>query len=234
MSGGIAMLRCDRINTYYGPAHVLFDVSLEVPEGKLVALVGRNGVGKSTTLKTIMGLAPSRSGAVFFKNDPIHELQPFQTASLGVGYVPEDRRVFAELTVEENLEVAERSGEWTRARVFKEFPLLAQLRKRRAGLLSGGQQQMLTIARCLVTNPDLLLIDEPTEGLAPIVIADLELAIKGLMRDGRTCLLAAQDLGFVLSVADEILVMDKGRVTYRTTADEARSNPAELARHTSV
>ena len=167
-----------------GPAHVLFDVNLDVAEGGLVALIGRNGVGKSTTLKTIMGLAPARSGAILFDGLPLRSLQPFEIARRGVGYVPEERRIFSELTIEENLQVAERPGLWTRTRVYREFPVLEELRRRPAGLLSGGQQQMLTIARSLLGNPRLLLVDEPTEGLAPVVVTALEAVIEGLRRDG--------------------------------------------------
>jgi branched-chain amino acid transport system ATP-binding protein len=223
------MLACENINTYYGPAHVLFDVSFEVPEGNLVALIGRNGVGKSTTLKTIMGLAPARSGSIRFKNRSIERLEPFQIARVGVGYVPEERRVFPDLTIDENLQVAERPGSWTRQRIYREFPALAELRERQAGLLSGGQQQMLTIARSLATNPELLLMDEPTEGLAPVIVNALQSTVKDLRRDGQTCLLAAQDLNFALALADYVLIMDSGRITFRATGDAARADVAALS-----
>ena len=218
------MLSCENLNTYYGPAHVLFDLSLEVPEGALVALIGRNGVGKSTTLKTIMGLTPARSGTVRFEGREIQAMQPFQIARAGIGYVPEDRRVFSELSIDENLRVAERPGYWTRQRIYGEFAALGELRERQAGLLSGGQQQMLAIARSLVTNPKLLLMDEPTEGLAPVIVETLSAMTQGLRRQGQTCLLAAQDLNFALAVADEVVVMDTGAITYRTTGDAARAN----------
>ena len=216
------MLTCKGINTFYGPAHVLFDVDVEVAEGQMVCLIGRNGVGKSTTLKSIMGLAPVSSGSIAFQGKDISALPAFMVARSGIGYVPEDRRVFADLTVEENLEVAERGGTpWTRKSVYELFPALHEFRTRRGGLLSGGQQQMLTIARTLVGNPKLLLIDEPTEGLSPIVVRSLEDMIRGLKAKGQTMLLAGQDIKFSLSVADFIYVLDRGRVVYSGNRQEA-------------
>jgi branched-chain amino acid transport system ATP-binding protein len=223
------MLSCENVNSYYGPAHVLFDVSFEVPEGSLVAMVGRNGAGKSTTLKTVMGLVTAHSGSIRFEGRAIEGLEPFEIARRGLAYVPEERRVFSELTVEENLQVAERPGHWTRQRIYGEFPALAELRERRAGLLSGGQQQMLTIARSLATNPRLLMMDEPTEGLAPVIVQSLQAMVQKLRREGQTCLLAAQDLNFALGTADHVLIMDNGRITLRTTGEEARADVAALA-----
>ena len=217
------MLECRGINTRYGPAHVLFDVDIDVSAGQMVCLIGRNGVGKSTTLKSIMGLAPPASGSVRFDGVDITGWPAHRIAQAGVGYVPEDRRVFADLTVEENLEVAERGGApWNLDAVFELFPPLLEFRKRRGGLLSGGQQQMLTIARTLVGNPRLLLIDEPTEGLSPIVVRTLEGMIRSLKHKGQTMLLAAQDLRFSLSVADVIYVLDHGRVIYHAQRDQAQ------------
>ena len=223
------MLSCENIHTYYGPAHVLFDLSFEVPEASLVALIGRNGAGKSTTLKSIMGLVPPRSGTVRFGGRPIQGLQPFEISRIGIGYVPEERRVFSELTIDENLRVAERPGHWTRQRLYSEFPALGELRERPAGLLSGGQQQMVSIARSLATNPRLLLMDEPTEGLAPVIVEGLQTMVQNLRRQGQTCLLAAQDLNFALAVADEVLVMDNGRITHRVSGEAARANVDELS-----
>lgn len=216
------MLECRGINTFYGPAHVLFDVNIEVAEGQMICLIGRNGVGKSTTLKSIMGLAPISSGSIRFDGTEISGWPAYRVARAGVGYVPEDRRVFADLTVEENLEVAERGGSpWNRAAVYDLFPALHEFSKRRGGLLSGGQQQMLTIARTLVGNPRLLLIDEPTEGLSPIVVGALEEMIRGLKAKGQTMLMAAQDLRFSLSVADAVYVLDRGRVIYHAPRQQA-------------
>lgn len=228
------MLRCEDINTYYGPAHVLFDLSLAVPAGSLVALIGRNGAGKSTTLKTIMGLTPARSGTIHFDGRPIHRLEPFQISRIGLGYVPEERRVFADLTLDENLQVAERPGPWTRQRIYAEFPALGELRERRAGLLSGGQQQMLAIARSLATNPRLLLMDEPTEGLAPVIVEALQTMVQGLRSEGQTCLLAAQDLRFALANADQVLVMNGGRITLRMTGEDARADMTPLSKQLAV
>lgn len=216
------MLTCKGINTFYGPAHVLFDVDVEVAEGQMVCLIGRNGVGKSTTLKSIMGLAPVSSGSIVFESKEISAQPSFMVARAGIGYVPEERRIFADLTVEENLEVAERGGSpWSRKSVYELFPALHEFRTRRGGLLSGGQQQMLTIARTLVGNPKLLLIDEPTEGLSPIVVRSLEDMIRGLKAKGQTMLMAGQDIRFSLSVADFIYVLDRGRVVYSGSREEA-------------
>jgi branched-chain amino acid transport system ATP-binding protein len=176
-----------------------------------------------------MGLAPARSGTIRFKNRSIERLEPFEIARVGVGYVPEERRVFPDLTIDENLQVAERPGPWTRQRIYREFPALAELRERQAGLLSGGQQQMLTIARSLATNPELLLMDEPTEGLAPVIVNALQSTVKDLRRDGQTCLLAAQDLNFALALADYVLIMDSGRITFRATGDAARADVDALS-----
>ena len=217
------MLECRGINTHYGPAHVLFDVDIDVGVGQMVCLIGRNGVGKSTTLKSIMGLTPPSAGSVRFEGIDITGWPAHHVAQAGIGYVPEDRRVFADLTVEENLEVAERGGTpWSLTAVYELFPPLLEFRKRRGGLLSGGQQQMLTIARTLVGNPRLLLIDEPTEGLSPIVVRSLEGMIRSLKYKGQTMLMAAQDLRFSLSVADVIYVLDHGRVIYHAPRDQAQ------------
>lgn len=229
------MLECRGINTFYGPAHVLFDVNIEVAEGQMICLIGRNGVGKSTTLKSIMGLAPISSGSIRFDGTEISGWPAYRVARAGVGYVPEDRRVFADLTVEENLEVAERGGSpWNRAAVYDLFPALREFSKRRGGLLSGGQQQMLTIARTLVGNPRLLLIDEPTEGLSPIVVGALEEMIRGLKAKGQTMLMAAQDLRFSLSVADAVYVLDRGRVIYHAPRQQAAAEIEQIRTMLSV
>ncbi|MBM0205692.1 ABC transporter ATP-binding protein [Micromonospora sp. STR1s_5] len=217
------------MNTYYGPAHVLCDVSFEVAEGTVLSLMGRNGAGKSTTLKTMMGMIRARSGVITFRSKPIQELESFEISRLGLGYVPEERRVFSEMSVEENLAVAARPGAWERAHIYREFPILEELRKRQAGLLSGGQQQMLTISRTLVSNPSMILIDEPTEGLAPVVVRALESMITGLKDMGLTIVIAAQDLRFAARIADQIIVMDKGRVTHRMSGASGRDDLRALA-----
>ncbi|VTU22689.1 LIV-I protein F [Variovorax sp. SRS16] len=219
------MLRCTELNTWYGPAHVLFDVELDVAEGRVLSLLGRNGVGKSTLLKSIIGLVPPGSGEIVFDGMSLRGLPPHRIAQAGIGYVPEERRVFADLTVEENLEIAElRRGAWSRREAFRAFPALEEFRQRRAGLLSGGQQQMLTIARALMGNPRLLLVDEPTEGLSPIMVKTLAGTIHDLKRAGQTMVVAAQDLRFALSIADELAVLDRGRVVYRKDGDAARAD----------
>ncbi|MGE0796929.1 MAG: ABC transporter ATP-binding protein [Lautropia sp.] len=229
------MLECSGINTFYGPAHVLFDIDLQVKPGQMVCVIGRNGVGKSTTLKSIMGLAPIASGSVTFEGTEISAWPPYRIARAGIGYVPEDRRVFADLTVQENLEVAARGGApWSLQSVYQLFPPLLEFRHRRGGLLSGGQQQMLTIARTLVGNPRLLLIDEPTEGLSPIVVRTLEDMIRSLKAKGQTMLLASQDLRFSLGVADVIHVLDRGRVIYHAPREQAQQESGRIRAMLSV
>lgn len=229
------MLECEGINTFYGPAHILFDLSIRVADGQMVCLLGRNGVGKSTTLKSIMGLAPVTSGQIRFDGTEIAGWPSYKVARSGIGYVPEERRIFAELSVEDNLEVAERGGSpWNREAVYQLFPPLLEFRHRNGGHLSGGQQQMLAIARTLVGNPRLLLIDEPTEGLSPIVVRTLEDMIRNLKAKGQTMLLAAQDIKFSLSVADYIYVMDRGRIVYEADRNKAQAEMAEIRRLMSV
>ena len=223
------MLSCSRVNARYGIAHVLFDIDLELAEGRVLSLLGRNGVGKSTLLKTMMGLVPAASGSVALRGRRIDGLQPFRIARLGMGYVPEERRIFGDLSVEENIEVGERRGSvWTRERLYGVFPALHEFRARPAGLLSGGQQQMLTIARTLAGGPQLVLIDEPTEGLAPVMVKTLESVIGELKRQGQTMVIAAQDLRYALAIADEVLLMERGRVVHRTSGDAARADSTQL------
>jgi branched-chain amino acid transport system ATP-binding protein len=222
------MLQVEEIHTYYGLSHILFGVSLEVPSGEIVCLLGRNGAGKSTTMKSIMGLVPPKRGAIRFKGSSIRGKKPFQIARLGVGYVPDDRRVFADLTVGENLEISERvrGGEsaWNRDRVYEFFPALGHIDGRRAGFLSGGEQQMLTIARALMTNPEFLLLDEPTEGLAPMIVQILEEQIAALRDRGLTVLLAEQNQKVALRLSDRGYVIDNGAIRYHGTIQELRDN----------
>jgi branched-chain amino acid transport system ATP-binding protein len=202
-------------------------VSLRVAPGECVCLLGRNGVGKTTTMRSIMGLTPPASGRVVWKGRDITRVAPFRAAGLGIGFVPEDRRIFADLTVWENLDVAERrtrTGRFTAERVFDLFPALRQLRDRPGGFLSGGEQQMLTIARTLMGNPELLLLDEPSEGLAPLVVDHLQEQIGRLKSDGLTILLAEQNVGFSLNLADRVYVLEKGRIRYEGSSREFREN----------
>ena len=223
------MLRVTDIHTYYGLSHILFDVSLVVEAGECVCLLGRNGAGKSTTMRSIMGLAPPRRGSVVFKDVDCTGQKPFRMVRRGMGYVPDDRRVFADLTVGENLEIAARNyrqGGWDRERVYGFFPSLKKIDKRRAGFLSGGEQQMLTIGRALMTNPDFLLLDEPTEGLAPLIVNLLEEQIARLKQDGLTVLLAEQNLEVALRLSDRGYVIDNGSIRYHGTRDDLQHNDA--------
>jgi len=222
------MLEVENIHTYYGLSHILFDVSIGVPAGEIVCLLGRNGAGKSTTMKSIMGLVPPRSGSIRFKGGKIAGRKPFQIARLGIGYVPDDRRVFADLTVGENLEISERKRGtqtvWNMERVYSFFPALGHIDDRKAGFLSGGEQQMLTIARALMTNPEFLLLDEPTEGLAPIVVRLLEEQIGALRDEGLTVLLAEQNQKVALRLSDRGYVIDNGSIRYHGSIEELRAN----------
>ena len=223
-----AALAVDAIDTYYGLSRALFGVSLKIDHGQCVALLGRNGVGKSTVMRSIMGLTPPAQGRVVWKGNVISGWRTDQIARAGIGFVPEDRRVFAELTVHENLDVARRAsgrhGHWTFDTVCELFPKLVELRDRRAGLLSGGEQQMLTIARTLMGNPELLLLDEPSEGLAPMVVETLLEQVGRLKREGLTILLAEQGVEFTLALADRVYVLEKGAVIYEGSAASLRDD----------
>ena len=233
MSAGAAepgvVLTVEDIYTAYGLSQVLFGVSLEVKRGECVCLLGRNGVGKTTTMRSIIGLTPPSRGRVVWKGRDVTGRAPYQIARAGIGFIPEDRRIFAELTVWENLDVAtrgSRDGGWTVERVFDLFPKLRELVGRQGGFLSGGEQQMLTIARTLMGNPELLLLDEPSEGLAPLVVLHLKEQIARLKRDGLTILLAEQNVDFSLDLADRVYVLEKGHIRYHGTAREFRADDA--------
>ena len=221
------MLQVEGIETYYGLSHILFGVSLEIKEGEVVCLLGRNGAGKSTTIKSIIGLTPPKKGTIRFRGQSMAGKKPFMRARMGIGYVPDDRRVFADLTVGENLEISERNlkaGGWDIERVYQFFPALAKIDTRRAGYLSGGEQQMLTIARALMTNPDLLLLDEPTEGLAPLIVELLQEQIVKLKEAGLTVLLAEQNLDVALRLSDRGYVIDNGVIRYEGSIEDLRNN----------
>ncbi len=221
------MLVVEKIHTYYGLSHILFGVSLEISKGEIVCLMGRNGAGKSTTMKSIMGINPPLKGKILFKGEDCKGRKPFEMARMGMGYVPDDRRVFADLTVGENLEISYRNfkeGGWNKDRVYEFFPALRKIDKRRAGFLSGGEQQMLTIARALMTNPDLLLLDEPTEGLAPLIVKMLEEQIMRLKESGMTVLLAEQNQQVALGLSDRAYVIDNGVIRYSGTTKELKEN----------
>ncbi len=223
------LLEVRDIHTAYGRSRALFGVSLVVEQGSCVCLLGRNGVGKTTTMRSIMGLTPPSSGQVLWKGVDITRRRPFEIARAGIGFVPEDRRVFADLSVLENLDVggraAARPGSWTVEAVFRLFPKLRELSGRRAGHLSGGEQQMLTIGRTLMGNPELLLLDEPSEGLAPLVVEALLEQVAELKRQGLTILLAEQGLHFSLALADRVYVLQKGAVRFSGPSSALRDDP---------
>jgi len=229
-----ALLEVEEIHTAYGLSRVLFGISLEIAAGECVCLLGRNGVGKTTTMRSIMGLTPPGEGYVRWHGKDITGWAPHRVARAGIGFVPEDRRIFAELTVWENLEVGDRAarrpGRWTIDAVGELFPVLHERRDQRGGFLSGGEQQMLTIARTLMGNPELLLLDEPSEGLAPLVVDLLRENIDELKAQGLTILLAEQRVDFALALAERVYVLEKGAVRFSGAAAELRRDKALLDR----
>ncbi len=223
-------LEVSNVHTYYGTSHILFDVSLEVNEGESVCLLGRNGAGKTTTLKTIMGLAPAARGTVRFNSADLVRREPYEIARQGIGYVPDERLIFPDLTVRENLEIAVKKGvsthlePWTVARIYDLFPVLLPLDARLGGYLSGGEQQMLTIGRTLMGNPSLLLLDEPVEGVAPVVVQELTRRIKELKTLGLTILFAEQNIHFASEISDRAYVIEKGQIRFHGTMQELAAN----------
>jgi branched-chain amino acid transport system ATP-binding protein len=225
----MSALEAEGLQTYYGKSHVLHDVSLAVGEGQLVALLGRNGAGKTTTLRSLMGLTPPRRGAVRILGRATARWPPFRVAALGVGYVPEGRRIFGSLTVEENLKVPlARPGPWTPARVYQLFPRLAERRTNRGSQLSGGEQEMLAIARALLLNPRLLLLDEPSQGLAPAVVREVFRVIAAMRAEGISVLLVEQNVKAAVAIADVAYVLDDGRVVHAGPARELARDDARV------
>ena len=226
------------VEAYYGDSHILFDLSLDVGEGEVVCLLGRNGAGKTTTLKSISGLVPPRGGRITLGSQELTGLPPFRIARLGIGYVPEERRIFGNLTVRENLEVARKTwgdgATWTAERVYELFPHLGSLRDRQGGRLSGGEQQMLTIARTLMGSPDVLLLDEPSEGLAPLVVQMLGEQLGGLKETGLTMILAEQNVHFVSELGDRVYVLEKGTVRYQGSMTAFLANDEIRRTHLAV
>jgi branched-chain amino acid transport system ATP-binding protein len=219
------MLRVESINTFYGRAQILFNLTLAVKSGEVVALLGRNGAGKTTTFKSIMGIVALKKGTIYFKDQAIQGLAPFKTCALGLGYVPQDRRIFNRLTVIENLEVGRqppRKGfkPWTPERLFQLFPNLAERRYHTGGTLSGGEQQMLSIARTLMGNPELIILDEPSEGLAPVIVKQLAQTIRKIKSEGISVLMAEQNLNFVRSVCDRACIVYQGSIRYQSAIDD--------------
>ncbi len=225
------------VHTHYATSHILFDVSLEVKQGESVCLLGRNGAGKTTTLKSIMSLAQASAGSIRFNGAELVGRAPYEIARLGVGYVPDERLIFPDLTVRENLEIAIKQGaagapaDWTVARIYELFPVLAPLDARLGGYLSGGEQQMLTIGRTLMGNPSLLLLDEPVEGVAPVVVQELTRQIKRLKTMGLTILFAEQNMHFATQISDRAYVIEKGHIRYQGTMGELVANEEVKAKY---
>ena len=227
----MALLELSHVDTYYGDSHVLFDLSLTVEAGEVVCLLGRNGAGKTTTVRTIIGLTPPQAGRVVLRGRDVAGFAPFRVVRLGIGFVPEDRRIFPNLTVHENLEVARRTwgngwaGPWTQDRVFELFPILRERARQLGGTLSGGEQQMLTIARTLMGNPEDLLLDEPSEGLAPLVVETLRQQLGRLKASGLTMVLAEQNVRFVSELGDRVYIVEKGMVRYQDSMAAFLADP---------
>ena len=227
-AGRRGMLEVEGIHTYYGLSHILFGVSLKVDPRGIVCLLGRNGAGKTTTLRSVIGLNPPKEGRVRFKGENVTGMEPYRLTRKGISYVPDDRRIFADLTVEENLEIAVRAGRagegWGREKIFELFPALERIETRKGGCLSGGEQKMLAVARALMGNPELLLLDEPTEGLAPALVRSLEVQIKKLRNAGLTVLLAEQNVKSALRLSDWGYIIDNGQIRYEGSIEELREN----------
>jgi branched-chain amino acid transport system ATP-binding protein len=228
------LLQLDGVNAYYGDSHILHDVSLAVAPGQVLTILGRNGAGKTTALKSIIGIVKPRSGRVSFAGSEITSLSPYRIARAGIGYVPETRGIFPSLSVLENLTLAARGAQvanaWTLERVYALFPRLAERRASGGVTLSGGEQQMLSMARALLTNPRLLLLDEPTEGLAPLVVAEIETVLAHLKGEGLTIVLVEQNLAFALAFADQVALLGKGQI--RWTGGPRDFAAADLVKHT--
>jgi len=229
-----ALLEARGLNGWYGAAHILFDVSLQVNRGEVVALMGRNGAGKSTTLKALMGMLAKRKGSVSFLGHDISKREPHEVARMGLGYVPEDRRVFGDLTVLENLEVGRQGARhwsdgsaaplWTHERLFQLFPNLGEMPHRPGGRMSGGEQQMLTVARTLMGNPFVVLLDEPSEGVAPVIVEQMAQMILELKAQGVSILLSEQNMHFAELVSDRAYVLEKGQIRYQASMAELAAN----------
>ncbi len=233
------MLRVQGLNSFYGQAHILHDVGFGVGPGEVVVLLGRNGAGKSTVMKSLIGLVRPASGSVQFAGRDVARLEPYRRAQLGLGYVPEDRRIFAELTVMENLDVGRQPARdglrpWTPERLFALFPNLGAMRQRPGGRMSGGEQQMLTIARTLMGNPRLLLLDEPSEGLSPLIVEQMAAAIKALRQEGLSILLAEQNLHFAAEVATQAVILESGQAVWTGSVAALQADAGTHGRYLAV
>ncbi len=221
------MLEVKEIHTYYGTSHILFGISFEVNQGEAVCLLGRNGAGKTTTFRSIIGLTPPKQGSIKFMNQEITGKPPYQIAQMGIGYVPDTRRIFPDLTVKQNILIARRErpgGVWNLDRIYTLFPKLKELEDHLGTQLSGGEQQMLTVARTLMTNPYLLLLDEPGEGLAPLVVKAMQEQLEEIKKLGTTMLICEHNVGLATALSDRAYVMDKGMIRFHGTIEELRKN----------
>ena len=231
------MLKVEGINTYYGDSHILFDLSMEVPEGKIISMLGRNGMGKTTICRSIMGLTSPRSGSIQFRGEEISKLDTHKISKKGIAYVPQGRGIFASLSVKENLTVGARGQEkpnaWTLERVYDFFPILEKRQNMPGNLLSGGEQQMLAVGRALMTNPDLLIMDEPSEGLAPLVIKQIGEVITRL-KGQLTVFLVEQNFNMALSVADDVYIVSRGQVVYQGKPEDLRHDEETKAKWLAV
>src|ERR1041385_1666227 len=228
------MLSVERLSAWYGAARILYDLSFEVGRGEVVALMGRNGAGKSTTMKSIMGMMARREGQTGFNGREISRLKPYEIARRGLGFTPEDRRIFADLTVAENLDVgrqparrfddAKPAPTWTPDKLYKLFPNLGEMSRRLGGRMSGGEQQMLTVARTLMGNPFMVLLDEPSEGVAPVIVEQMANTIVELKKEGLSILLSEQNVHFARLVSDRVYMLEKGQIRWSGTMAELRDN----------
>jgi branched-chain amino acid transport system ATP-binding protein len=232
-------LSVQNLNSHYGPAHILFDIALEVGEGEVVALLGRNGAGKSTTFRSIVGLVAQRTGRITFEGRDVSSRPTHEIVRSGLGYVPEERRIFTDLSVEENLEVGRQPKRpnapyWTREKLFSLFPNLGEMRHRAGGRMSGGEQQMLTIARTLMGNPSLVLLDEPSEGLSPKIVEQMIAAIQTMKREGLSMIVSEQNLHFAKLISDRAYIIERGRICFSGTMAELDARPDIRDAHLSL
>lgn len=233
------MLQVEKIHTFYGSSQILFDVSLEVSLGEVVGLLGRNGAGKTTTLRSIMGLTRPKGGKISYKGKDILGMPTYKIAKMGIGYVPEDRIIFPDLSVLDNLNLASRTSSgsengWTAERVFGLFPALKARAHQNGGTLSGGEQQMLTIARTLMGNPELILVDEPTEGLAPLLVNEVRKLVLAIAETGTTILLSEQNIKFSLKSSKRVYIIEKGEIQYKGSVESLRENESIMKKYLAV
>ena len=230
------MLEVQDIHTYYGRSHILQGISLDLEEGEVICLLGRNGAGKTTTVNSIMGYVHPKAGSITFEGKDITKKQPFEISRAGIGHVPQDRRIFPTLTVQDNLEVIHRKvkGGWTVDKVFDTFPILEKLKSRRGSNLSGGEQQILAVARPLMTNPKLLLLDEPSEGIAPIIVKEIGELIQKITKTGISVLLAEQNMKFTMKIASRGYIIDKGRIHHQGGMEELKEDKEIIGKYLAV